>query len=145
MNKNLLIFENYIYKIPGNKDICLYEDNNGNYILINIGALLESVSYEELNETQFKNAVFEGRVDGDQEYKEKEVKRKVDKSTVSGKKKDMGTIVNKIEKVKEVWTVTNGLRAIQTYADKEKALSHAKAKNNIYLTWMEILKDKEPK
>lgn len=141
MEKDLLKFENSVVYM-GNKDICLYTDANGNYMLINIGALLESVSYEELNETQYNNTVFEGRIDKNLKYNEIEVKRKTDKSTVTGKKKDMGTIVDKIEKVKQVWTVTNGLRAMKTYQNKEEAIKHASLLNMKYLDWMGIKEDK---
>lgn len=144
MEKDLLKFESSVTYI-NNKDICVYKDKKGNFMLLNIGALLESVSYEELNKTQFNNAVFEGRIDKSIEYNEIEVKRKVDKSAVTGKKKDMGTIVDKIEKVKQVWTVTNGLRATKTYQNKEDAIKHATSLNEKYLSWMEIKQKKEDK
>lgn len=138
MEKDLVKFNDNIQNI-GSKVVCKYEDDKGNYMILNIGSLLVSVSYELLDETQYKNALFEKRIDKNLKYNRVEDTRVVDKSTVTGSKKDQGTLVNKKIMVYEVWTATNGLRITKSFNNEEEAVQYAKDTNETYLDWLKVI------
>lgn len=138
MEKDLVKFNNSIQNI-GSKAVCKYEDDKGNYMILNIGSLLISVSYELLDKTQYENALFEKRIDKNLKYNEVKDTRVVDKSTITKSKKDQGTLVNKKIMAYEVWTATNGLRITKSFNNKEEAVQYAKDTNETYLDWLKVI------
>ena len=123
-----------------NKEICSYEDEKGNYFLIPVGKLTCICEYKELDEAQYKMAVFNKEIDKDLQLTKQLVNRQVDKYSITNNKKDQGTIIDKEVEVSIVWFVRNGLGLIKSFSNKEKALSYAKEINDKYLKIAEVLK-----
>lgn len=122
------------------KDIMSYEDKKGNYFLLPIGKITCACEYKELDEAEFKVALFNKEIDKTLEYAKKNTIRQVDKFSVTNNKKDQGTIIDKEVEVSQVWVVKNGLGLVKSFNDKEKALSYAKELNDKYLKVAKVLK-----
>lgn len=136
MKKDLLEFNENITKI--NKEIAKYQDEKGNVALFNIGQLMCGCEYMELDEPMYKKALFEKIIDKDLECNEIDITKVVDKSTITGNKKDQGIIVDSKVKAKQVWVVKNGLGLTKSFNNKEKALELVNELNNKYLEMAEV-------
>ena len=136
MEKELMKFNENITKVT--KEIAKYEDEKGNYTLIPVAQLLCNIEYMELDEPMYKKALFEKIIDKDLECNEIEITKVVDKSTITGNKKDQGIIVDSKVKAKQVWVVKNGLGLTKSFNNKDKALELVNELNNKYLEMAEL-------
>lgn len=111
----------------------IYEDKDGNYsVITDPRYLIVSVSYLELDESQYQKALFNMTIDKKIKYNKKVVSRPVDKSTVTKKNKDKGTIIDKDVPVYTIWVASNPLGAKKSFTNKEDALEFAKETNKKY-------------
>lgn len=136
MERDLIKFNENITKVT--KEIAKYEDEKGNYTLIPVAQLLCNIEYMELDEIMYKKALFEKIIDKDLECNEIEITKVVDKSTITGNKKDQGIIVDSKVKAKQVWVVKNGLGLTKSFNNKDKALELVNELNNKYLEMAEL-------
>lgn len=139
MNKDLVEFNKFITELKGNKQIMRYEDEEGNYLLIPISNLFCSVEYLELDKAEYDKAAFNKIIDKSLNYKTGLSKRIVDKSQMTGNKKDQGTLIDKTVNVKMVWVAKNGLGCKSSFTNKEDALKVAKELNDTYLKIAELI------
>ena len=136
MEKDLINFNKNITKVT--KEIAKYADEKGNYMLIPTGQLLCNVEYMELDEINYKKALFEMIIDKDVEYNKITVTKPVDKYTKTKNEKDKGTIIDAEVEVSQVWVVKNVLGLTKAFSNKEKALSYVEEINNKYLEMAEL-------
>lgn len=136
MERDLIKFNERVSKLT--KEIAKYEDEKGNYMLIPTGQLLCNVEYMELDEISYKKALFEKIIDKDLECNEIDITKVVDKSTITGNKKDQGIIVDSKIKAKQVWVVKNGLGLTKSFNNMNKALELVNELNNKYLEMAEL-------
>lgn len=136
MERDLIKFNENITKVT--KEIAKYEDEKGNYTLIPVAQLLCNIEYMELDEVMYKNALFEKIIDKGLECNEIDITKVVDKSTITGNKKDQGIIVDSKVKAKQVWVVKNGLGLTKSFNNKDKALELVNELNNKYLEMAEL-------
>lgn len=112
------------------KELAIYEDEEGNYAEIDTRLLKCGVQYNELTEEQLNIAKFEMKIPKDMKLKTKERTKKVTKDTITGKAEDKYTLVeNGKEQVYKVWFVVDSLNNITAFNNKEDALKEAKARN----------------
>ena len=119
-------YSNIEYK---SKELAIYEDKEGNYFGVTPSNLLVAVQYVELDNTEYKNAEFNGLIPKDFKANEIEVLRPVPKYDITKRESDKYTLVDKKEKVKQVWFVANGLKIQKAYSSKEDAIKKAKEIN----------------
>lgn len=136
MERDLIKFNKNITKVT--KEITKYEDEKGNYMLIPTGQLLCNVEYMELDEINYKKALFEMIIDKDVKYNKITITKPVDKYTKTKNEKDKGTIIDAKVEVSQVWVVKNGLGLTKAYNNKEKALFYVEKINNKYLEMAEV-------
>ncbi len=136
MERDLIKFNKNITKVT--KEITKYEDEKGNYMLIPTGQLLCNIEYMELDEINYKKALFEMIIDKDVEYNKITITKPIDKYTKTKNEKDKGTIIDAEVEVSQVWVVKNGLGLTKAFANKEKALSYVEEINNKYLEMAEV-------
>lgn len=136
MERDLIKFNKNITKVT--KEIAKYEDEKGNYMLIPTGQLLCNVEYMELDEINYKKALFEMIIDKDAKYNKITITKPVDKYNKTKNEKDKGTIIDAEVEVSQVWVVKNGLGLTKAFANKEKALSYVEEINNKYLEMAEV-------
>ena len=116
------------------KDISIYEDNEGNYAILPTANLLCGVQYNELTEEQLNVAKFEGKIPKDIKLKTKEVKKLVKKSDITGNEKDKYTLVEGDKEQRYiVWFVIDGMKNLTAFNNKEEAIAKAKERNDIVL------------
>lgn len=136
MERDLIKFNKNITKVS--KDICKYEDEKGNSMLIPTGQLFASSEYIELDEISYKKALFEKIIDKDLEYTEIKVTKTIDKSTKTGNKKDQGTLIDNEVSVKQVWVVKNSLGLTKSFNKKEDAINLVNEINKKYFEIAEL-------
>lgn len=136
MERDLIKFNKNITKIT--KEIAKYEDEKGNYTLIPVAQLLCNVEYMELDEPMYKKALFEKIIEKNVEYNKIKTTKVVDKSTITGKKQDQGTLVDNEVEVSQVWVVKNGIGLTKSFDSKDKALELVNELNNKYLEMAEL-------
>lgn len=136
MERDLIKFNENITKI--NKDIAKYEDNKGNYSLIPIGQLMCNCEYVELDEIGYKKALFEKLIKKEIKYNKIKTTKVVDKATITGKKQDQGTLVDKEIEVCQVWIVRNSLGISMAFEEKVRALAVVNEINDKYLKMAEL-------
>lgn len=112
------------------KNVSVYEDEKGNLLYMPTLQLICSCEYVELDEAKMKIAKFNGEIQDEKEFNKIKTIKKVDKFTETKKEKDRGTIIDKEVEAYQVWFVRNGLKLVQAYNDKEKALAYAKEIND---------------
>lgn len=116
------------------KDVSIYEDNEGNYAILPTANLLCGVQYNELTEEQLNVAKFEGKIPKDIKLKTKEVKKLVKKSDLTGNEKDKYTLVEGDKEQRYiVWFVIDGMKNLTAFNNKEEAIAKAKERNDIVL------------
>lgn len=124
MEKDLIKFMNNVNIL--NKDFSEYkEEEKGFYFVIGTAQLLCSCEYVELDEVQFKQALFNQEVEKN-DYNKITVKRPVPKDTITKNVKDANTIVDKDVEVSQIWIVRNQLRLAKSFNNKEEAVKYAK-------------------
>lgn len=126
MEKDLIKFMKNVKFID--KDMSEYEDENGNYYLIPNGQLITNVSFNQPTEEEYKIGKYQNIFE-DLDYKETTIKKKVTKDTITKKEKDKFTIVEVDTKVKNIWVVSNYLKATKCFTTKKQALELAKKIN----------------
>ena len=136
MERDLIKFNNNIKKVT--KEIAKYEDEKGNYTLIQVAQLLCNIEYMELDEISYKKALFEKIIEKDVEYNKIKTTKVVDKSTITHNKKDQGTLVDNEVEVSQVWVVKNGIGLTKAYDEKVRALQVVNELNNKYLEMAEL-------
>lgn len=112
-----------------NKDIAVYEDEEGNLFNVNTIKLLASVEVMKLPKQEYKKAVFEQRID-DLEYTDTVVKVPVPKNTITKKEEDKFTLVEKEMNAKVIYNVSNQIGLHKSFINKEEALELAKNINH---------------
>lgn len=128
MEKDLIKFYDNIKK---NGDIYIYEDSKGNYSLINNkDYLYVGVAYLELTDIELKQAIFNKTLTKDIKPNKTTAIRPVDKSTITNKKSDQGTLIDKRVDVYQVWIAQNGFGIKRGFIKKETALNFAKDINS---------------
>lgn len=137
MERDLIKFNENITKVS--KDICKYEDEKGNSMLIPTGQLFANSEYIELDEISYKKALFEKIIDKDLEYTEIKVTKTIDKSTKTGNKKDQGTLIDSEVSVKQVWVVKNGLGLAKSFNNITEALNLVNEINKKYFEIAELV------
>lgn len=111
----------------------IYEDEKGNYSYITDKRyLIVSVNYLELDENEYQKALFNMTIDKHLKYNKKRVNRPVDKSTITKKNKDKGTLVDKETPVYQIWVASNPLGSKSSFTEKNVALNFAKETNKNY-------------
>ena len=118
------------------KNFSQYEDIKGNYFELNTVQLITRVDYLELETekigktgaSEYEQALFSQKIN-DLKYNKKNIKKKVPKSEITGKKEDMYIITEKKTEVVEVWNVSNPYGAFKSFTDKKEALKLAKEIN----------------
>lgn len=118
------------------KNFSQYEDIKGNYFELNTVQLITRVDYLELETekigktgaSEYEQALFSQKIN-DLKYNKKNIKKKVPKSEITGKKEDMYIITEKKSEVVEVWNVSNPYGAFKSFTDKKEALKLAKKIN----------------
>lgn len=136
MERDLIKFNENITKVT--KEIAKYEDEKGNYTLIPVAQLLCNIEYMELDEVMYKKALFEKIIEKNVEYNKIKTTKVVDKSTITGKKQDQGTLVDNEVEVSQVWVVKNGIGLTKAYDEKVRALQAVNELNNKYLEMAEL-------
>ena len=136
MERDLIKFNKNITKVT--KEIVKYEDEKGNYTLIPVAQLLCNVEYMELDEPMYKKALFEKIIEKNVEYNKIKTTKVVDKSTITGKKQDQGTLVDNEVEVSQVWVVKNGIGLTKSFDSRDKALQLVDELNNKYLEMAEL-------
>ena len=113
-----------------NKDIAVYEDEEGNLFNTNTIKLLTSVEVMKLPKTEYKKAVFEQRID-DLEYDDTVITIPVPKNTITKKDEDKYTLVDKEMNAKVIYNVSNQIGLHKSFTNKEEALELAKRINHL--------------
>ena len=113
-----------------NKDIAVYEDEEGNLFNTNTIKLLTSVEVMKLPKTEYKKAVFEQRID-DLEYDDTVITIPVPKNTITKKDEDKYTLVDKEMNAKIIYNVSNQIGLHKSFTNKEEALELAKRINHL--------------
>lgn len=112
-----------------NKDIAVYEDDEGNYFNVSPVNLLANCLYQELDKEQLKQAVFNQNIPKDMIFPKKKTTKVVVKSDITHKPKDNTTLVDKEIEVNQVWAVANGMQVKKVYNTKDEAMNKAKEIN----------------
>lgn len=110
-----------------NKDFAQYESEDELQVF-NTANLLESVTKLELELNEYTYMVQKGDIDK-LDYTHKKVKKVVPKSTITGKKDDQFTLVDKEVDVRVVYVRQNLLKIKECYTTGEEATKEAKANN----------------
>lgn len=139
MEKDLIKFNEKIEFI-GSKDIAQYKDEKGNIILLPISQLLVNCEYMELEEPKMKIAKFNGELDDTLTYNVIKKTVKKDKSEVTNKNSDKGTIIDTEVDASQVWFVRNGVKLTKSYNNKEEAEKYVIEWNNKILKQAELIK-----
>lgn len=120
--------DKFMENITLDKEISVYEDNEGNLFNVNTIKLLTSVEVLKLPKEEYTKAVFEKRID-DLEYEETTIHVPVPKNTITKNDNDKYTLVDKEMKSKLVYNVSNQIGLHKSYVNKDEALSLAKVIN----------------
>jgi hypothetical protein len=120
MEKELNNFYNNIKSLENN--LSKYEDEKGNLFIIPTTNLILSCSYIEVEEKDLKVALFNGTLEKNVEYNKIVIKSIKDKSTITGKSKDKGILVDSEVNAYQVWIVKNSLGIQKSYSSKDEAL-----------------------
>lgn len=111
------------------KQISIYEDEEGNYTVLPTTALLVNVDYNEFEKEQYNVAVFNGDIPKNFVTEIKTIKKPVPKYDITKKPEDKYTITEKEVAVKPVWFIINGAKVKKAFNNKEEALKQAKKIN----------------
>lgn len=111
------------------KQISVYEDEEGNYTILPTTALLVNVDYNEFEKEQYNVAVFNGDIPKDFKTEVKNIKKPVPKYEITKKPEDKYIITEKEVAVKPVWFIINGAKIKKAFNNKEEALKEAKKIN----------------
>lgn len=125
METNLLEFKKNVKIL--NKDFAQYETEEVVQVFNTIN-LLESVDKLELESNEYQYALSQKQIEK-LDYTHKKVKKIVPKSTITGKKEDVLTLVDKEADVRVIYKRKNNLGMFKCYTSCEEAVAETK-KNN---------------
>lgn len=111
------------------KQISVYEDEEGNYTILPTTALLVNVDYNEFEKEQYNVAVFNGDIPKYFVTESKTIKKPVPKFEITKKPEDKYTITEKEVAVKPVWFIINGAKVKKAFNNKDEAIKQAKKIN----------------
>ena len=112
-----------------NKDVAVYEDDEGNYFNLSPANLLASCLYQELDNEQLKQAIFNQNIPKDMIFNKKKSTKVVVKSDITHKPKDNNILVDKEIEVNQIWAVSNGVGIKKVYNTQSEAVEKAKEIN----------------
>jgi hypothetical protein len=101
-----------------------YEDQEGNYAILDILKLVVGVEYDEFNKDQYNQALFQKLIPKDMKL------NITKKKTQVLDKNDKTKIVDAEEDVRQVWFIRDSLGNIEAYNNKEEAIKTAKEWND---------------
>lgn len=101
-----------------------YEDQEGNYAILDTIKLIVGVEYDEFNKEQYNQALFQKLIPKDMKL------NITKKKTQVLDKNDKTKIVDAEEDVRQVWFIRDGLGNIEAYNNKEEAIKTAKEWND---------------
>ena len=101
-----------------------YEDQEGNYAILDILKLVVGVEYDEFNKEQYNQALFQKLIPKDMKL------NITKKKTQVLDKNDKTKIVDAEEDVRQVWFIRDSLGNIEAYNNKEEAIKTAKEWND---------------
>lgn len=131
MEKELNNFYNNIKYLDNN--LAKYEDEKGNIFIIPTTNLILSCSYLEVEEKDLKVALFNGTLEKGVDYNKVVIKTIKDKSTITGKSKDKGVLIDSEVPGYQVWIVKNSLGIQKSFNNKDEALNNVNKINEIIL------------
>jgi hypothetical protein len=111
------------------KVISIYEDENGNYNIINTAGLFVAVEYLQVNKEEKTMATFQQILPKNIIGKKTRRVRPIPKNEITHKDEDKYTLVEQEEEVEEFYVVSNALKVSKVYTDKDEALKVAKKIN----------------
>lgn len=108
----------------------IYEDDEGNYTLLEEKLLLCGVQYKELSKEEVQAHKFDMKIPHKLELNK--IKKTIPSSKYERTKKeaDKFVIENKEVERYQVWFVMNSLRMVTAFNNKEEAIAKAKEINN---------------
>lgn len=101
-----------------------YEDQEGNYAILDPLKLIVGVEYDEFNKEQYNQALFQKLIPKDMKL------NITKKKTQVLDKNDKTKIVDAEEDVRQVWFIRDSLGNIEAYNNKEEAIKTAKEWND---------------
>lgn len=101
-----------------------YEDQEGNYAILDPLKLMVGVEYDEFNKEQYNQALFQKLIPKDMKL------NITKKKTQVLDKNDKTKIVDAEEDVRQVWFIRDSLGNIEAYNNKEEAIKTAKEWND---------------
>lgn len=122
MDKRWITFKDNIIIQDGKT--AKYEDQEGNYAILDPLKLIVGVEYDEFNKEQYNQALFQKLIPKDMKLSITKKKTQVlDKN-------DKTKIVDAEEDVRQVWFIRDSLGNIEAYNNKEEAIKTAKEWND---------------
>ena len=132
MEKDLVKFNKNISVI--NKDLSKYQDEKGIMFIFNTIKLITSVDVLEVSKEELQKGIFEGKID-DLEYNQVEIEKPVSKYSVTKREEDRYVLTNGKVKVRQVFSVINGLGIHKCFTNKDDAIKLANEINKKYLSY----------
>lgn len=129
ISKDWATFNKYV--TLKDKDISIYEDEEGNYAVLPTANLLCGVQYNELTQEQLNVAIFEKKIPKDMKLKTIEKNKIISKKEKTGKEEDKNILIESDEKEKryKVWFIIDGMKNITAFNNPLDAIMKAKKKN----------------
>ena len=112
-----------------NKILSIYEDEKGNYNVINTPGLFVAVEYLQVNKEEKTMAVFNQILPKNIIGNKTRRTRPIPKNEITHNEKDKYTLVEQEEEVEEFYVVSNALKVSKVFTNKEEALKEAKKIN----------------
>lgn len=122
MEKRWITFKDNITILDGKT--AKYEDQEGNYAILDPLKLMVGVEYDEFNKEQYNQALFQKLIPKDMKL------NITKKKTQVLDKNDKTKIVDAEEDVRQVWFIRDSLGNIEAYNNKEEAIKTAKEWND---------------
>ena len=108
----------------------IYEDDEGNYTLLEEKLLLCGVQYKELSKEEVQAHKFDMKIPHKMELNKVKITIPSSKYERTKKEADKFVIENKEVERYQVWFVMNSLRMVTAFNNKEEAIAKAKEINN---------------
>lgn len=134
ISKDWEIFNKYV--TIQDKDISIYEDEEGNYAVLPTANLLCGVQYNELTQEQLNVAIFEKKIPKDMKLKTIEKPKIISKKEKTGKEEDKNILIESDEKETryKVWFIIDGMKNLTAFNNPIDAITKAKKKNKEVLS-----------
>ena len=112
-----------------NKLLSIYEDEKGNYNVVNTPGLFVAVEYLQVNKEEKTIAVFNQILPKNMIGNKTRRVKAIPKENITHKPEDKYTLVEQEEDVEEFYVVSNALKVNKVFTNKEEALKEAKKIN----------------